>query len=140
MPLRAEYTLHHSDLGDFLSAPVWEEKNGSPLSVLSALARLDVDPWAEAARLAALPRGAAASALTVLLHRLPREQPETPDAASIADRLVRLLPKGGSATTIIARSFKGNAQPLRGMGIAGRWGLLGLVAVLVVWVMIRLWS
>jgi hypothetical protein len=41
-----------SDFDAFLFAPVGEERNGMLLSVLSALARLDVDPWQEAARLA----------------------------------------------------------------------------------------
>jgi hypothetical protein len=39
----------------FLYAPVDEEGNGVLLSVLSALARLDVDPWREAAELARMP-------------------------------------------------------------------------------------
>jgi hypothetical protein len=31
----------------FLFAPICEEANGMQLSVLSALARMDVDPWEE---------------------------------------------------------------------------------------------
>ncbi|SMH38031.1 hypothetical protein SAMN02982994_1259 [Azospirillum lipoferum] len=135
MPLRAEYTLHHSDLSEFLSAPLWEETNGTPLSVLSALARLDIDPWAEAARLAALPRDAAASALAVILRRLPTQQAGSPDAGTVADRLVTLLPEGGSATSVDGNAVGGNAGPALGMGTTGLWIALALLAVLVVWTM-----
>ena len=135
MPLRAEYTLHQSDLSEFLAAPVWEERNGTSLSVLSALARLDIDPWAEAAHLAALPRDAAASALAVILRRLPAQQPETPDASTVADRLVALLPEGGSTTPI-----NGGAGLPRRTGAIGYWLLLALVAVLIVWSMRGMWS
>lgn len=41
----------------FLYAQLGEERNGMPLSVLSALAQLQVDPWQKAARLARLPAG-----------------------------------------------------------------------------------
>ncbi|HYG86586.1 MAG TPA: hypothetical protein VD978_10035 [Azospirillum sp.] len=134
MPLRAEYTLHQSDLSEFLSAPLWEEKNGTALSVLSALARLDIDPWAEAARLAALPRDAAASALAVILRRLPTQQSGAPDAGTVADRLVTLLPEGGSATPT-----GGNAGQPRGTGTTGQWIAMALVAILVVWALKGLW-
>ena len=134
MPLRAEYTLHHSDLGEFLNAPVWEDMNGTSLSVLSALARLDIDPWAEAARLAALPRGTAASALTAILHRLPGRQPEASDAITIAARLVRLLPEGGSATSI-----NGDAGQRRRTGTPVHWLLLGLMVILFIWAMKGVW-
>jgi hypothetical protein len=41
---------------EFLSASIVEEKNGMALSVMSAFARRNVDPWQEAARLSQLPR------------------------------------------------------------------------------------
>ncbi|MGR0188906.1 hypothetical protein [Azospirillum aestuarii] len=136
MPLRPEYTLHQSDLNEFLSAPLWDEENGSRLSVLSALARLGIDPWAEAARLAALPRDAAASALAVILRRLPTQQPEAPDAVVTADRLVKLLPEGGSATApngeVVDRS--------RRTGVVNPWLFLLLMAALVAWGMMSFWS
>ena len=55
-----------SAFDDFLFAPIGEERNGMLLSVVSALARLNVDPWQEAANLAQLPRTSA---------RCPRELP-----------------------------------------------------------------
>jgi hypothetical protein len=96
MTMRAGFNLHHSDLQEFLFAQVWEENNGTPLSILSALARLGMDPWGEAARLAEMPRGAAVSALAVILARLPRSEPEVPDYSGISERLVQFLPQGGS--------------------------------------------
>ena len=42
-----------SEFDDFLHARIVEDGNGLPLTVLSALARLNMDPWDEAARLAA---------------------------------------------------------------------------------------
>jgi hypothetical protein len=124
MSLRAEFTLHQSDLSGFLCAPLWEERNGAPLSVLSALARLDMDPWAEAARLAALPRGGAASTLAAILGRLPGQHPGSSDTAMIAERLVVLLPKGGSATSI------SGGEQTRPTDATGRWFLLALIATL----------
>src|SRR5271165_3171433 len=47
------------EFDEFLGAPIGEDRNGTGLSVLSALARLDVDPWQEATSLARMPREAA---------------------------------------------------------------------------------
>jgi len=94
--MRAGFNLHHSDLQEFLFAPVWDEKSGTPLSILSALARLGMDPWGEAARLAEMPRAGAVSALSAILARLPRSEPEVPDYSRISERLVQFLPEGGS--------------------------------------------
>src|SRR5712672_9319 len=67
MALAARFSLLHSDLNDFLFASVGEEQNGVTLSVVSALTRLGVDPWEEAARLTPLPRARAAEALATLI-------------------------------------------------------------------------
>jgi hypothetical protein len=71
------------EFDEFLFAPIGEVKDDMPLSVLSALARLDVDPWHEAAKLSLLPRACAIQKLATLIAALP----ET-DCA----RLVALLP------------------------------------------------
>jgi hypothetical protein len=42
----------------FLYAPVCDQRNGTPLTVISALARLNKDPWEEAARITAMPKAA----------------------------------------------------------------------------------
>ena len=90
-----------SDLGSkydgFLHATVVEGGNGMPLSVLSALARLDVDPWLQAADLASLPRPAAIERLSGMIAALPHEPSSPRDHASIATRLIALLPSGKGA-------------------------------------------
>ena len=80
------------EFDDFLYAPVGADKGEMPLSVLSALSRLDVDPWREAAELSELPRGVAAQRLASLIARLPGGRWPLADARSIADGLIQLLP------------------------------------------------
>ena len=82
----------NSEFDSFLFAAVGDEQNGMALSVLSALARLDMDPWLEAASLRRLPTSAAASRLTRLLSMLPNRQPIPPGSATI-EHLIGLLPK-----------------------------------------------
>ena len=48
MTRAAAASIQQSQFNDFLFAPMGNEKNGMLLTVLSALARLDVDPWREA--------------------------------------------------------------------------------------------
>ena len=71
MTLPSPFALPHSQFNEFLFALIGMERNGMPLSVISALARLEVDPWQEAARLADLPKELAATALDGLIRRLP---------------------------------------------------------------------
>jgi len=90
----------------FLYAPVRDEANGNPLTVLSFLARLNLDPWDEAARLNQLSREAAAADLATRVAALP-EGPAGPiDAQAVAARLAALLP--GRTT---AASDAGSALP-----------------------------
>ena len=95
MALSARFSLLHSDLNDFLFASVGDEQNGMPLSVISALTRLGLEPWAEAARLAALPKALAAEALTPMIARLSLAWGQRSDNLAIAQRVVGLLPKRG---------------------------------------------
>lgn len=79
-PLGAEYE-------PFLYAILYEEADGAPLSVVSAIARSGVDPWREAARITTLPRPAAFEALARLAPG--RDEAET---NAIVRRLLALLP------------------------------------------------
>ncbi|MDI1284139.1 MAG: hypothetical protein PSV46_07070 [Reyranella sp.] len=101
MTLRPEYSLGHSAYNAFLHAEVGEELNGTKLTVLTALTRLGIDPWQEAARLADLPRDVAVTALAAALARLPPMSPggswKAADAEAIATRLSALLPGQSSA-------------------------------------------
>lgn len=86
------------EFDDFLFAPLGEERNGMPLSVLSALARLEVDPWQEAAKLARLPGATATERLASLIASLPDEPSTHRDPGTIAARLVALLPRCASSS------------------------------------------
>jgi hypothetical protein len=84
---------------DFLFARVWDEPGGMRLSVLSALARMNFDPWEEAARLATLSTSDAEKTLGSTLDLLPGHPQTSPETGILAARLVALLPKAGAATT-----------------------------------------
>ncbi len=81
------------EFATFLFAAIGEEANGMTLSVLSGLSRLNLDPWEEAARLSQLPKPGAAESLGRCIARLPRGAWQVSDVASIAGRLVELLPR-----------------------------------------------
>jgi hypothetical protein len=106
MALRPEYSLGHSEFNEFLFAFVGEEKSGQQLTVLSALARLGLDPWSEAARLSELPKEAATRALAAAIGALPGGDWKVSDRQSIAVRLVNCLPRRGSPS---ARSAQGRS-------------------------------
>src|SRR5205085_9181552 len=93
MALPARFSLLHSDLNDFLFAAVGEQQNGMPLNVVSGLTRLGLDPWEEAARLAASPRALAAEKLAPIIARLPLERRDPSDNLAITRLLVELLPE-----------------------------------------------
>ena len=87
-----------SEFDDFLFAPIGEDRNGMLLSVLSALARLDFDPWEEAAKLAQLPEETATRKLASLIAALPDGPAARPDPGMIAPRLIALLPRRAAST------------------------------------------
>ena len=63
------------------------------VGVLSALARMDVDPWQEASDLARFPLEAATQRLASLIAALPDALPSHLDPRTIAGRLITLLPR-----------------------------------------------
>ena len=81
------------EFNNFLFALVGEDRNGMPLSVVSVLARMGMDPWVEAASLADLPAESAARKLAAWLDVLPDPtlKPASPDTR--AARLIALLPR-----------------------------------------------
>jgi hypothetical protein len=80
----------------FLYAMISEEKNGKGLSVISMLARSNVDPWQEAASLARMPREAARTRLAALIAALPSEPGVEFSAKAPIPELVALLPSPNS--------------------------------------------
>jgi hypothetical protein len=90
MPLRP-------DLDEFLFATVGEERDGMPLSVISALTRLGLDPWAEATRLSSLEKGEAEKQLVLTIARLPGERWASSEIRKIALGLIERLPSASGA-------------------------------------------
>ena len=85
-------TLLRTDFDAFLFAPIGDDTNGLPLTVLSVFARLGIDPWEEAADLAHLPLEPALQRLTSRLEAAPNSRPASPaDTVNIATRLISLL-------------------------------------------------
>ena len=87
----ASVSFFRPEFDDFLYAPIGADRNEMPLTVLSALSRLDIDPWKEAAELSELPKDTATQRLAALVARLPGGRWAV-DAKAIADRLIELLP------------------------------------------------
>lgn len=77
---------------DFLFARIDEGSDATPLSVLSMLARLDIDPWEEAAKLARLPRAAAARRLVDCIAATPGAPSAYLNTKTVSDKLLNLLP------------------------------------------------
>lgn len=111
----------------FLFAPVGHQSNGMLLSVLSMFARLDVDPWQEAASLARMSKSTATARLSALIAALPDAPTAGVPIESVAGDLVALLPR--------PNAFASHA-PQRRAGLLGfenaRVGLaLGALALLI---------
>jgi hypothetical protein len=84
--------LPRSEFDDFLFTEIGEDARGMTLTVLSALARVDVDPWMEAAELARLSSTAATERLASLIEAgVGRGDPDI----DLAARLVARLPRRG---------------------------------------------
>jgi len=77
----------------FLYATIDTGSSGTLLSVLSAMARMNLDPWQEAADLTALSAKAAARRLATLISAVPGGPSDAANHDVIAARLVKLLPK-----------------------------------------------
>src|SRR5947207_11537662 len=97
MTLRRAYAPLLPEFDAFLFAPVGEEVDGVPLSVLSALSRLGLDPRDEAVRLARLTKDAAADQLATMIGRLHDRRWSASEAWRIASGLVERLPKAKAA-------------------------------------------
>jgi hypothetical protein len=87
------FALKNSGLNTFLFAEVGTELNGSTLTILSVLARLGKDPWAEAARWVNLPKTATIDCLAASMAQMPLSPQALLNARDTATRLILLLPK-----------------------------------------------
>lgn len=80
-----------SDYDAFLFAELGEDRTGAAVTILSALARLDLDPWTEARELARLDQNDAQVRLTRHFEAITHIP--APAFESRAAKLVSLLPK-----------------------------------------------
>jgi hypothetical protein len=100
MPNIHSMFLFEHEFDEFLCASIGEEKNGMSLSVLSAFARRNVDPWQEAARLSQLPRDVATRELCSMIAEMSPDAPGRASPRAIAERLIAPLPRShGSAAS-----------------------------------------
>lgn len=95
------FALKTSDLNAFLFANIGTELNGSELTMLSMLARLGQDPWAEAGRLSRLPATDALKSLIQSLGQMPLGPQAALGISATASRLIALLP-GQAAQSVKA--------------------------------------
>jgi len=122
-----------AEFNNFLFA-VAAETDGGTVSVLSALARLDLDPWGEAAKLARLPKELAAHRLAGLIA--PCAATAAPaQARRTAAKLVALLPSGftipAPQASAAERSAAGGPAP-GGPAIAHARSILSFLLIFVV--------
>jgi hypothetical protein len=92
MTRSASVAVVRSEFNFFLFAIIGEDRNDTPLSVLSTLARLDIDPWQEAAELARLPREAATQRLASSIAALADVSSAHLEHGKTAAGLIALLP------------------------------------------------
>jgi hypothetical protein len=108
-----------AEFNAFLYAPIGEEGNGMTLSVVSALARQNIDPWAHATYLSNLPWQSAVRDLASMIAALPAGPEPRPPPDAIATRLIALLPKRAGARPRRAlpwysRTVNPSARPIKG--------------------------
>ena len=111
------FVFKNSGLNAFLFAEVGTELNGSPLTILSVLARLGQDPWAEAANWAKLPKAATIDRLAQSISQMPLTPQALGEARTTATRLIKLLPSQ------VARPAQPAAASRR---VAPKWVLVAL--------------
>lgn len=87
----ATIVRRRTEYDSFLYAIV-VERNDVPVTVVSMLSRLNLDPWLEAARLAQLPRKEAISCLSASIQRAEGRSISTFQADALSSKLAESLP------------------------------------------------
>ncbi len=85
-------TVLSPELEGFLLSDVGIQPNGMPLTVLSLLARMGVDPWGEAERLSVLPNESAVSWMAAAISHSSPYSWKKSDVTALASHLVDRLP------------------------------------------------
>ena len=130
MPLRRAFAPMLPEFDSFLFAAVGEERDGIPLSVLSALSRLGLDPRDEAARLSHLTKEAAADQLARMIARLSDRRWPLSEARRIAGGLIERLPTSSTAGN--PHRLETGAEPISGSRVSRFRVYSALLAALLV--------
>jgi len=117
------FALKNTGLNLFLFADVGTVNNGSMLTVLSVLARLGQDPWAQAAQWMRLPKAEIIDRLANSIAQMPLPPQALRDAHQTAARLIQLLP------TRTSEPNQESAAPLVSWAFP-RWALAVGVAIM----------
>jgi len=124
----SDYKANDSIYEEFLFTEIGEQENGMPLSMVSALTRLGLDPWDEARRLAALPAAAAAAAVSDLIKRTSAFTARAAESPKLSARLAALLVRPAPVAARVV-SLPGVPPWL----LEGRWlAVLLVVGVLII--------
>lgn len=123
---RTKLAFLGSEFDAFLFAPIGDDPNGIPLTLASALARQDIDPWQEAACLAKLPLAIATTRLEALIAAVPNRSSEGLGPGAIAARQMTLLPRGAGAFPARLRALEANGAP------TGQQAILCIVALFMI--------
>ena len=114
-----------SDYDAFLFAEVGEDRTGAAVTVLSALARLDLEPWTEARELARLGREGAQVRLTTHFEAITDIPALALASEGRAAKLVSLLPL--RAPPRVPKSLEAGTFPK----LSVSWTLMAFVGVVV---------
>ena len=112
----------------FLFAPIDDAPGSDVLSVVSALSRIDVDPWKEAASLARMSPEQAKKRLTTLIGSLPTRSSTDSAPEVVASRLVGLLPRSAGLNALAPASVSRAVLGSRWLIFVG----LGVLALLLI--------
>lgn len=98
MKMRASFSHPGLEYAAFLFEPLGDDRNGVPLALASILGRMNLDPWSEAASLAAMPADVAAQKLASLIEAMPNHALPRLESNTVSERLIRLLPAQSNST------------------------------------------
>ena len=116
-----------SDYDAFLFAEVGEDRTGAAVTVLSALARLDLEPWTEAHELSRLDREDAQVRLKTHFEAMTNIPALALASEGRAAKLVSLLPK--RAPLRVSKSLEAGADNHPEISIS--WTMMALVGAVV---------
>jgi hypothetical protein len=128
----ASVFLPRSEFDEFLFSPIGVVSNAMALSVLSMLARLDIDPWQEAAELAGLPGKIATERLASLIAAPPNGLAAHFDPTTIAAHLITLLPRRSGSNSA-------SRQTVLGAGAVTKSRAIAISAILIAFLLGAAW-